>query len=151
MRVLFALTLASALAHADGNQCKLKGKSFVPRYATLTNGGPNDDSDITVFEVMPANAAEKKQACEDGGLADFSLNASGRVIRLVGRPLTELPNGVLTASFTQDGETRYEPAKQKTAKVLAGAAKGAVKLVLDAAFPSGACHLEVPVVVCGAH
>ena len=145
MAAIVLLSLPAAAA--SKGRCTLNGKPFVARYATFTDGGA-DDSDITIFEIGPADARDRRAACEDGRLADFSLLARGRVIRLVGKPAAALPDGALVFSFRRGrSQTLHEPATRK--KIQFGNGKhGRKRLQLEATFASGTCSLDIPVVVC---
>ena len=134
-------------AAASRGKCRLNGKPFVARHATFTDGGA-DDSDITIFEIAPANARDRRAACEDGSLADFSLLARGRVIRLVARPAAALPDGALVFSFRRGrGQTLHQSATRKKIQIGKGNG-GRTRLQLEATFAAGTCSLDIPVVVC---
>jgi hypothetical protein len=143
------LLLGAGALHAEStSSCTLRGKPFVARYATFTDGGKNDDSDITIYEVLPRNDDERKQACDDASLADFSMQAHGRVIRLIGKPASRLSEGVLAASIPIDDTRREIEPGTKRGVEISNQANGRKRLVIEAVFRSGSCQLDVPVIVC---
>jgi hypothetical protein len=147
LRVAVIVLLAWPAAARSKGGCMLNGKRFVARYATFTDGGA-DDSDLTIFEIGPSDARDRRAACEDGSLADFSLLARGRVIRLVGKPAAALPDGVLVFSFRRGrSQTLHEPATRKKIQISNGK-HGRKRLQLEATFAAGTCSLDIPVVVC---
>jgi hypothetical protein len=137
--MLFFIT---GVAYADpSSKCVVGGKPFVPKYAVSYRNPDAEDKaelSISVLEVAPSNAAEKKDTCEYTGTPPFAKGK--RTISIfVEEPVGKKnsPTVVFHATASDNAIDEHPTVEYKAGKV-----RFSAKLFNDT------CTAELPVVAC---